>query len=107
VDDDELLRALAEQMLTAAGYAVEHHESGVAFVGRLGQLTPGCVLLDIHMPGMSGFDVLRQMAEHQLRWPVVVLTAASDYRAAVEAMKQGAFEFLQKPYACKALLDVM
>jgi two-component system response regulator FixJ len=104
VDDDPLVRELAAQILEGAGYAVTHHDDGDAFVAALPGLEPGCILLDILMPGLDGFGVLKTVAERQVTWPVVVLTARNDVRTAVEAMKRGAFEFLQKPLIAEELL---
>ncbi|RAK57286.1 response regulator transcription factor [Phenylobacterium deserti] len=107
VDDDPLLREYAAITLTYAGYDVVQHESGVAFLRALDAAVPGCVLLDIHMPEIDGFGVLQALSERHVTWPVVVLTARKDVRSAVEAMKRGAFEFLQKPFAADGLLAVL
>jgi len=107
VDDDELLRALAAQTLAPAGYAVTEHATGDAFLSALDEATPGCILLDIEMPGSSGLDVQAALNARKLSWPVVVLTARGGVRVAVEAMKNGAFEFLEKPYEPPALLAVL
>jgi two-component system response regulator FixJ len=104
VDDDPLVREVAAQILEDAGYGVTHHDDGDAFVAALPGLEPGCVLLDILMPGLDGFGVLKALADSQVSWPVVVLTARNDVRTAVDAMKRGAFEFLQKPLVPEELL---
>ncbi|WP_374469482.1 response regulator transcription factor [Phenylobacterium sp.] len=107
VDDDELLREAIEATLAAAGCTVEAHASGEAFLDRLDPERPGCVLLDMHMPGLSGLEVQQAFAARGLDWPVIVLTAANEVRLAVETMKHGAFEFLQKPFDAEALLAVL
>jgi two-component system response regulator FixJ len=107
VDDDELLRALAAQTLAPAGYAVAQHPTGDAFLAALDGARPGCILLDIEMPGLSGLDVQAALNARKLSWPVVVLTGRGGVRIAVEAMKNGAFEFLEKPYEPPALLAVL
>jgi two-component system response regulator FixJ len=107
VDDDELLRAFAGQLLTQAGYGVEDHGSGVEFLAGLQEAEPGCILLDFHMPGLNGLEVQEALNERKIGWPVIVLTARGDVRLAVETMKKGAFEFLQKPFEAEALLAVM
>lgn len=107
VDDDELLRAFAAGTLEPAGYQVVQHPTGNAFLAALEEAPAGCVLLDIHMPGLSGLQVQEALNARDLDWPVVVLTGRSDVRVAVEAMKNGAFEFLEKPYEPPALLSVL
>jgi two-component system response regulator FixJ len=99
VDDDELLRAFTQETLSASGYEAHLHESGDAFLSALNSETPaGCVLLDIQMPGLSGLEVQAELNARKIDWPVVVLTGRGDVRIAVEAMKNGAVEFLEKPY---------
>lgn len=107
VDDDELLRAFAAETLAPAGYRVVQHPTGDAFLARLEDGPAGCILLDIHMPGLSGLQVQEALNARDLDWPVVVLTGRSEVRVAVEAMKNGAFEFLEKPYEPPALLSVL
>ncbi|WP_309090169.1 response regulator [Phenylobacterium sp.] len=107
VDDDELLRALAAQTLGEAGYQVVAHPTGDAFLAVLDDASAGCILLDIDMPGLSGLDVQAALNARRLAWPVVVLTGRGGVRIAVEAMKNGAFEFLEKPYEPPALLAVL
>lgn len=107
VDDDALLREAVELELTQEGYQVLQHAGGQAFLEAQGSLQPGCVLLDINMPEVGGLEVLDALAERQIDWPVVVLTAQDQLRIAVEAMKRGAIEFLQKPIEAPALLSAM
>lgn len=107
VDDDELLRALAAQTLGAAGYQVAQHPTGDAFLAALDDAPAGCILLDIDMPGLSGLDVQAALNARKLSWPVVVLTGRGGVRIAVDAMKNGAFEFLEKPYEPAALMAVL
>lgn len=107
VDDDELVRAVAGETLRQAGYAVCEHDSGVGFIEALDREAPGCVLLDIHMPAMDGIAVQEAMNARGVHWPVIVLTGRGDIGLAVQAMKNGAFEFLQKPYDEEALKRVL
>ena len=107
VDDDELLREAVTATLAGAGYEVAAYPDGEAFLRELDSADSGCVLLDMHMPGMSGVEVQQAFNARGLDWPVIVLTAANEVRLAVETMKNGAFEFLQKPFEAAALLGVI
>lgn len=107
VDDDDLLRAYAAETLDSVGRRSQSHDSGSAFLDALSDLEPGAVLLDIEMPGLDGLQVLDELTNRKIGWPVVVLTARSDLRTAVEAMKRGALEFLQKPFTPDELFGVL
>lgn len=104
IDDEEAVRDSATALLEAAEFTVVAYESGAAFLGALDQATPGCILLDIHMPELTGLELQRLLNERKLSWPVIVLTGQGDVATAVQAMKGGAFEFLEKPYQSEALL---
>jgi two-component system response regulator FixJ len=107
VDDDDAVRESAAILLDSAGYDVITHTSGVAFLEALDGQPLGCVLLDIHMPGLTGLQVQGQLRSRGLDWPVIVLTGQGDVGIAVQAMKNGAFEFLEKPYKNETLLDTL
>lgn len=104
VDDDEAVRVSALLLLERAGYEVREYASGVEFLERLNEEEPGCVLLDIHMPQLTGLEVQQALTDRRIEWPVIVLPGQGDVGIAVQAMKNGAFEFLEKPYANQALL---
>ncbi|MCR5873870.1 response regulator [Phenylobacterium sp. J426] len=103
VDDDELLRDFTDHALSQAGYQVLQHPTGEDFLSALAEAEAGCILLDIQMPGLSGLQVQEALKARGVAWPVVVLTGRGDVRIAVEAMKNGAYEFLEKPYEPAAL----
>jgi two-component system, LuxR family, response regulator FixJ len=107
VDDDEDVRESAALLLEAAGYRVTTFSSGVEFLDRVDPAVPACVLLDIHMPQMDGLEVQRQLVEREIAFPVIVLTGQGDISIAVQAMKRGAFEFLEKPYLNDLLLEAV
>jgi two-component system response regulator FixJ len=107
VDDDDAVRESAAILLESVGYDVITHDSGVAFLATLTTLTPGCILLDIHMPGMTGLEVQAELRARGATWPVIVLTGQGDVGIAVRAMKNGAFEFLEKPYKNETLLETL
>jgi two-component system response regulator FixJ len=104
VDDDDGVRESAAFLLEAAGYSVTTYASGVDFLAKFDASVPCCILLDIHMPGMDGLEVQRELAERGVAYPVIVLTGQGDVSVAVQAMKNGAFEFLEKPYVNDVLL---
>jgi two-component system, LuxR family, response regulator FixJ len=105
VDDDDAVRESAALLLESAGYDVSTYPSGIDFLEKLDADTPACILLDIHMPQMNGIEVQRQLVERGVTFPVIVLTGQGDVSIAVQAMKNGAFEFLEKPYLNEVLLE--
>jgi two-component system response regulator FixJ len=107
VDDEGAVRRSLALLLRSAGFAVRVFESGEAFLRAAaapGGLEFGCVLLDMRMPGMDGLAVQREMAARGLRLPVVVVTAHGDVALAVQAMKAGAADFIEKPYDDEVIL---
>lgn len=104
VDDDQAVRDSAAFLLGVSDYAAVTYPSGAAFLEAVGKAEPGCVLLDINMPGMSGLEVQAALRARSIAWPVIVLTGQGDVGIAVQAMKNGAFEFLEKPYQNDSLL---
>ncbi|HJV43546.1 response regulator transcription factor [Caulobacter sp.] len=98
VDDDDAVRRSASFMLKTCGYAVSTYASGVEFLHQAKAAEPGCVMLDVRMPGMDGLEVLAAMVERGVAMPVVVLTGHGDISLAVRAMKGGAVDFLEKPF---------
>jgi len=107
VDDEEAIRKSAGFVLSRAGYQVESYGSGVEFL-KLAKAAPrGCVLLDVRMPDMDGLQVQAAMADRGIDMPVIVLTGHGDVTIAVQAMKAGAVEFLEKPFEKAALLGAL
>ncbi|MCR5878146.1 response regulator transcription factor [Phenylobacterium sp. J367] len=86
---------------------VDTYPDGPSFLSALDDPRPGCVLLDMRMPGMTGVEVQQAFNARGFDWPVVVLTAANEVRLAVETMKNGAFEYLQKPFDSEELRRVI
>jgi two-component system response regulator FixJ len=107
VDDDDAVRDSAFRFLRIAGHAGEAFASANAFLAALPRLQPGCVILDIHMPGLSGLEAQRILKERGSELPVIILTGAGDIGMAVQAMKNGAVEFIEKPYQDTALLSAL
>lgn len=104
VDDDEAVRDATQFMLQASGYVVANYASGRAFLDDAPILTPGCVLLDIRMPEMDGLAVQTAIKQLGITLPVIVLTGHGDVAVAVQAMKHGAVDFLEKPFEKSQLL---
>ena len=107
VDDDEAIRRSASFMLRTSGYLVKTYASGVEFLGMAKDVAPGCVLLDIRMPEMDGLEVQAALKERGVLLPVVVMTGHGDVNTAVEAMKLGAIDFIEKPFEKAVLLSAI
>jgi two-component system response regulator FixJ len=104
IDDDEAMRDSLAFLLGSAGIEVQTHASANIFLENLSNLNPGCIITDVRMPGLSGIDLLRRLRELKIDVPVVVITGHGDVPLAVEAMKIGALDFLEKPFDDEVLL---
>ena len=104
IDDDEAVRHSLAFVLTAAGHAVRVYESGSAFLAALQTLQPGCIVSDVRMPGVDGLELLRKLRELGVDMPVIIITGHADVPLAVEAMKAGASDFIEKPFDDETLL---
>ena len=104
IDDDVDVRQSLAFLLTAAGFAVRVHESAVAFLTVLTEVKEGCVLTDIRMPQMNGLELQRHLGEVSAGLPVIVMTGHGDVPLAVEAMKAGAVDFIEKPFGDEVIL---
>jgi two-component system, LuxR family, response regulator FixJ len=104
IDDDDAVRESLEFLLNAAEIKVRTYESARAFLDRLEAGVSGCVITDVRMPEMSGIELLQRIQEMRLALPVIVITGHGDVPLAVEAMKFGAVDFLEKPFDDKVLL---
>jgi len=104
VDDDRDVRRSLSFMLGAAEIRSYPFGSGVDFLDALPDLEPGCILLDLRMPQMDGFQVMTALTERNINWPVVVMTGHGEVPIAVRAMKLGAVDFIEKPFSEAALL---
>ncbi len=105
IDDDEAVRESIEFLLRSARLTVRTYESAAAFLAVAPTINSGCVITDVRMPGISGIDLLRRLKELQIRLPVIVITGHGDVPLAVEAMKSGAIDFLEKPFEDEVLLN--
>lgn len=107
VDDDEAIRHSASFMLRHAGFRVKTYIDGVAFLETVADAERGCILLDVQMPGMDGLEVQEALNERGVAMPVIVLTGHGDVAVAVRAMKAGATDFVEKPYAKQTLVEAL
>ena len=107
VDDNPAMREALEFMLTAEGWHVKTYENGRAFLTDDAPSTPGCAILDVRMPGMSGLELQREMNVRGYALPVIFLTGNGDIDMAVGAMRDGAVDFVQKPVRQERLLKAI
>jgi two-component system, LuxR family, response regulator FixJ len=105
VDDDAGARTSLRLLLKSLGLAAATYESAAAFLASYDPEQPGCLLLDIRMPEMSGLELQERLNQRGNLCPIIFLTGHGDVPMAVEAMQQGAFDFLQKPFRDQELLD--
>ena len=104
IDDDQGMLDSLSLLFAVEGYSVRTYKSAQRFLDAIKHHACGCVVTDINMPGMSGLDLLAVMKEQNISIPAIVITAVWDVRLAVNATKQGAFEFFEKPFDAGALL---
>lgn len=108
VDDDDGLRLSVEVLLdVAGGFVTDSFASGEAFLDQVPHMEGGCVLLDLNMPGLNGLEVLRRLQKSDSRFETILLTGQGDIGVAVEAMKSGAIDFIEKPYDNRLLLNAL
>jgi two-component system response regulator FixJ len=107
IDDEESIRSSIGFMLQTTGYSVRPWPSGAIFLRELRNAEPGCILLDIRMPEMDGLQVQQQLNERGATMPVIVLTGHGDVNIAVKAMRNGAIDFLEKPFEADQLLGAI
>jgi len=107
IDDDAAVRQSLAFLLATAGHAVRVHESALAFLENLEGLQPGCIVSDVRMPGMDGLALQRRLRELGVKLPMIIMTGHADVALAVEAMKAGAVDFIEKPFDDDLLLGAI
>ncbi len=107
VDDDASVRAAVEDLLASVGLDTRSYVSAADFLERARLDAPGCLVLDVRMPGMNGLDLQQELQRRGLALPIIFITGHGDIPMSVRAMKQGALEFLTKPFRDQDLLDAI
>jgi two-component system, LuxR family, response regulator FixJ len=107
IDDDEAMRDSLDFMLGAAGFHVTVFESADQFLGALSGMEFGCVVSDVRMPGIDGIELLKRLKASPSLFPVLIMTGHGDVPLAVEAMKLGAMDFLEKPFEDDRLIGMI
>ena len=107
VDDDASVRAAVEDLLASVGLDTRSYASAADFLERARLDAPGCLVLDVRMPGMNGLDLQQELQRRGLVLPIIFITGHGDIPMSVRAMKQGALEFLTKPFRDQDLLDAI
>ena len=107
VDDDSSVREAIKSLIKSVGLRVETFETAQQFLGSKRPEAPGCVVLDVRLPGLSGLDLQRQLAANEIKLPIIFITGYGDIPMSVSAMKAGALEFLTKPFRDQDLLDAI
>lgn len=106
IDDDDAVRDSLALLLTSVGLLSQQYASATEFLdSTLDDSVPGCLILDVRMPGMSGLQLFKELHKRGLSWPVIFMTGHGDVPMAVQAMREGAFDFVQKPFRESELLD--
>ncbi|MBZ2167523.1 response regulator FixJ [Marinobacter sp. F4216] len=105
VEDDEAVRDSLELLLKSDGKSVKPYENAMAFLKDYSDQMAGCIVLDIRMPGMDGMELQKKLNEKHSILPIIFVTGHGDVPMAVDAMKEGAVDFIQKPYREEALLE--
>ena len=107
IDDDSAMRDSLDFLLGSAGFSVRLFDSAQVFLDELAKLDPGCVVTDVRMPGIDGMELLRRVNSGARKLPVIVMTGHGDVPLAVEAMKLGALDFLEKPFEDDRLIGMI
>ena len=107
IDDDGAARESLRFLLGTAKFIVRAYESAHAFLDVTAANEGDCIITDVKMPEVDGIELLRRLRERNIGWPVIVITGHADVPLAVEAMKQGAVDFIEKPYDSEVLLGAV
>lgn len=107
VDDDEAMRDSLQFLLDSADLPARTYDSAFSFLAALADLEPGCILTDVRMPEINGLEMVRRVKAAGIAMPVIVMTGHADLALAIEAMRAGVIDFLEKPFEDEALLSAL
>ncbi|MBG6145308.1 response regulator [Roseibium album] len=105
VDDDPAVRDALSVLFNMEGYVVETFSDGDTFIQSASKSAPACVMLDVHMPGRSGIEILKALNAENYPAPIFIISGQGDIPMAVEAIRNGAFDFIEKPFSAETVLD--
>ncbi|MBK5959103.1 DNA-binding response regulator [Rhodoplanes elegans] len=105
IDDDPAVRDALSVVLTLEGYHVTTFADGHSFLAAVRSRAPACIILDVHMPGRSGLDILKELNAKNYPAPVFIISGQGDIPMAVEAIKNGAFDFIEKPFDAETVVN--
>ncbi|PVB62908.1 response regulator [Labrenzia sp. 011] len=105
VDDDPAVRDALSVLFNMEGYVVETFSDGDTFVNSASKAVPACVMLDVHMPGRSGIEILKALNAENYPAPIFIISGQGDIPMAVEAIRNGAFDFVEKPFSAETVLE--
>jgi two-component system, LuxR family, response regulator FixJ len=105
IDDDPAVRDALSVVLTLEGYHVTSFADGHSFLAAVRSRAPACIILDVHMPGRSGLDILKELNAKNYPAPVFIISGQGDIPMAVEAIKNGAFDFIEKPFDAETVVS--
>lgn len=107
IDDDPAMRDSLDFLLESAGLKARLFESAVSFLEALPELGPGCIVSDVRMPNLDGLELLKRLRETNKSLPIIIMTGHGDIPLAVEAMKLGAIDFIEKPFEDDRLIGTI
>jgi two-component system, LuxR family, response regulator FixJ len=105
VDDDPAVRDALSVLFNMEGYVVETFSDGDTFVKSASKSVPACVMLDVHMPGRSGIEILKALNAENYPAPIFIISGQGDIPMAVEAIRNGAFDFIEKPFSAETVIE--
>ncbi|XYK82009.1 MAG: response regulator transcription factor [Labrenzia sp.] len=105
VDDDAAVRDALSVLFNMEGFIVETFTDGDAFVQSASKAVPACIMLDVHMPGRSGIEILKALNAENYPAPIFIISGQGDIPLAVEAIRNGAHDFIEKPFSAEAVLE--
>jgi len=107
IDDDNDVRAALQLLLESVGLGVKVFENALDYLQQFDMEQPGCIILDVRMPGMSGLELQNRLGEEKYHPPIIIITGHGDVPMAVKAVQAGAIDFIEKPFNNQTMLDVV